>query len=166
MHGLELIISDDHSGLGSARKEVFPGVPWQRCTFHMAQNAQGYAPKKEMKEEIGQVMRDIFNCPNLNLALECTRMAVEKYEKTALKFVEWLENNVEEGLTFFQFSFHHHVKIRTSNMMERLNQEIKRRTRVVRVFPNEESCERLVTAVLQEIHEDWMSDKVYLKIRE
>jgi transposase-like protein len=102
-----------------------------------------------MKEEIGQVMRDIFNCPNLNLAVECTRIAVEKYEKTAPKFVEWLENNVEEGLTFFQFSSPHHVKIRTFNIMERLNQEIKRRTRVVRVFPNEESCERFVTAVLQ-----------------
>ncbi|KIC74682.1 Transposase for insertion sequence element ISRM5 [Neochlamydia sp. EPS4] len=92
-------------------------------------------------------------------------MAVEKYEKTAPKFVEWLENNVEKGLTFFQFSFHHHVEIRTSNIMERLNQEIKRRTRVVRVLPNEESCERLVTVMLQEIHEDWMSDKVYLKMR-
>jgi transposase-like protein len=164
MSGLELIISDDHSGLGSARKSVFPSVPWQRCTFHMAQNAQGYAPKQEMKEEIGQVMRDIFNCPNLKLAQECKRMAVEKYVKAAPKFAEWLENNVEEGLTFFQFPQEHRKKIRTSNAMERLNQEIKRRTRVVRVFSNEESCERLVTAILQEIHEEWVSGKIYLKV--
>lgn len=164
MKGLELIISDDHSGLGAARKAIFPSVSWQRCIFHMAQNAQGYAPKIEMKEEVGQVMRDIFNCPNRNLALECKRMAVEKYAKTAPKFAEWLENNAEEGLTFFQFPQEHRKKIRTSNAMERLNQEIKRRTRIVRVFPNEESCERLVTAVLQEIHEEWISGKVYLSI--
>jgi putative transposase len=164
MNGLGLIISDDHSGLAAARKAVFPSVPWQRCIFHMAQNAQSYAPKQEVKEEIGQVMRDIFNCPNLNLALECKRISVEKYAKVAPKFAEWLENNVEEGLTFFQFPQEHRKKIRTSNAMERLNQEIKRRTRVVRVFSNEESCERLVTAILQEIHEEWITGKVYLNV--
>lgn len=164
MNGLELVISDDHSGLGAARKAVYPSVPWQRCTFHMSQNAQGYAPKQEMKEEIGQVMRDIFNCPNLNLARECKRIAVENYAKAAPKFSEWLENNIEEGLTFFQFPQEHRKKIRTSNAMERLNQEIKRRTRIVRVFSNEESCERLVTAVLQEIHEEWVTGKVYLNV--
>ena len=115
MNGLELIISDDHSGLGAARKAVFPSVPWQRCIFHMTQNAQGYVPRQEMKEEIGQAMRDIFNCPNLNLARECKRISVEKYAKTAPKFAEWLENNVEEGLTFFQFPQEHRKKIRTSN---------------------------------------------------
>lgn len=164
MRGLQLIISDDHSGLGRARKAVFPSVPWQRCTFHMAQNAQGYAPKQEMKEEIGQALRDIFNCPNLSLAQECKRKAVDKYSKVAPKFSEWLENNIEEGLTFFQFPQEHRRKIRTSNAMERLNQEIKRRTRLVRVFPNEKSCERLVTAVLQEIHEEWVTGKVYLNL--
>ena len=164
MTGLELITSDDHSGLGAARKAVFPSVLWQRCQFHMAQNAQGYAPKKEMKEEIAQALRDIFNCPNLNLAQECKKQTIEKYEKTAPKFTEWLENNIEEGLTVYQFPQEHRKKIRTSNGMERINQEIKRRTRVVRVFPNEESCERLVTAILQEIHEEWASGRVYLKI--
>ena len=164
MSGLELIISDDHSGLGAARKAVFPSVPWQRCIFHLAQNAQAYAPKKEIEEEIGQAMRDIFNCPNLKLAMECKRIVIEKYVKTAPKFAEWLDNNVEEGLTFFQFPHGHKQKIRTSNAMERLNQEIKRRTRVVRVFTNEASCERLVTAVLQEIHEVWATGKVYLNM--
>lgn len=148
MNGLELIISDDHSGLRAARKAVFPSVRWQRCIFHRAQNAQGYASRQEIKEEIGQAMRDIFNCPNLNLARECKRVVTEKYAKVAPKFSEWLDNNVEEGLTFFQFPQEHRKKIRTSNAMGRLNQEIKRRTRVVRVFTNEASCERLVTAIL------------------
>jgi len=162
MRGLELIISDDHSGLGAARKAVFPSVLWQRCTFHMAQNAQMYAAKQEMKEEIAQVMRDIFNCPSLDLALVCKRNALEKYTKAAPKFSEWLESNIDEGLTFFKFPQEHRKKIRTSNAMERLNQEIKRRTRIVRVFSNEKSCERLVTAVLQEIHEEWITGKIYL----
>lgn len=166
MNGVELIISDDHSGLGAARKAVFPSIPWQRCTFHMAQNAQSYAPKREMKVELGQVVRDIFNCPSLSLAQECKRIAIKKYEKSAPKFVDWLENNIEEGLTFYQFPQGHRKKIRTSNAMERLNQEIKRRTRVVRVFPNEASCERLVTAMLQEVHEDWISGNIYLSFEE
>lgn len=164
LKGLELIISDDHSGLGAARKAVFPSVSWQRCVFHMAQNAQGYALKKDMKEEIAQVMRDIFNCPSLEMALECKRSIIEKYSTRAPDFAEWLENNVEDGLTFFNFPKKHRKKIRTSNAMERLNQEIKRRTRVVRVFPNADSCKRLVTAVLQEIHEEWISGKVYLNV--
>ncbi len=162
MKGLKLIISDDHSGLGAARRAVFPSVPWQRCTFHMAQNAQAYVPKKEMKEEISQSVRDIFNCPNMDLALACKKSTVEKYEKTAPTFSKWLEENIEEGLVFFKFPASHWKKIRTSNAMERLNQEIKRRSRVVRVFPNKESCERLVTAILQETHEEWISGKIYL----
>lgn len=162
MKGLKLIISDDHSGLGAARRAVFPSVPWQRCTFHMAQNAQAYVPKKEMKEEISQSVRDIFNCPSMDLALACKKSTVEKYEKTAPTFCKWLEDNIEEGLVFFKFPVSHRKRIRTSNAMERLNQEIKRRTRVVRVFPNKESCERLVTAILQETHEEWISGKIYL----
>lgn len=162
--GIELIISDDHSGLGAARKAVFPSIPWQRCTFHMAQNAQSYAPKQELKAELGQVVRDIFNCPNVDLARECKRIAIEKYEKIAPRFSDWLENNIEEGMTFYQFPQSHRKRIRTSNALERLHQEIKRRTRVVRVFPNEASCERLVTAILQETHEEWVSGKVYLSV--
>ena len=101
-----------------------------------------------MKEEIGQALGDIFNCPNLSLAQACKRNAVDKHSKGTPKFSEWLENNIEEGLTFFQFPQEHRKKIRTSNAIERLNQEIKRRTRLVRVFPNEKSSERLVKAVL------------------
>lgn len=162
MKGLELIISDDHSGLKAARKAIFPSVLWQRCTFHMAVNAGAYAPKIEMREEIGQVLRDIFNCPTLDLAIDYKNKAVQNYAKTAPKFANWLEDNIEEGLTFFYFPLDHRKKIRTSNAMERLNQEIKRRTRLVRVFTNEKSCERLVTAILLEIHEEWIGGTRYV----
>ena len=165
MHGVKLIISDDHSGMKKARQTVFPSIPWQRCQFHMSQNAQSYAPKKYMKHEIAEVMRDIFNSPSLEIALELKRKAVEKYKTKASSFANWLDDNIEEGLTIFKFPKEHWKKIRTSNGMERINREIKRRTRVAVVFPNKESALRLITAVLIEIHEGWIESPKYLNIK-
>jgi putative transposase len=162
MRGLRLIVSDDHAGMKSARMAVFPSVPWQRCQFHLAQNGQNYAPKKTMKVEIADVMREIFNSPTLEMALEMKRRAVEKYQKRAPEFAKWLDANVDEGLTIFQFPKEHRAKLRTSNGIERVNREIKRRTRVAVLFPNAASALRLVTGVIIEIHEDWITGKQYL----
>jgi transposase-like protein len=162
MHGVRLGISDDHPGLKSARMAVFPSIPWQRCQFHLAQNAQSYAPKQSMKLEIGEVMREIFNSPTIEIAREMTRRAIERYQKRALEFAKWLEENIEEGLTVYQFPREHWKRIRTSNGMERVNREIKRRTRVAVLFPNKESALRLVTGVIIEIHEEWITGKQYL----
>lgn len=155
LRGLQLIISDGHTGLRNAKTAVLPSVPWQRCQFHLSQNAQAYAPKKHMKPEIADAMRDIFNSPNLEMAQEMKRQTIEKYKTKAPEFVKWLEENIDEGLTVYQFPREHRIKLRTSNGMERVNREIKRRTRVAVLFPNKESALRLVTAVLMEIHEDW-----------
>lgn len=162
MHGLRLGISDNHHGLKNARMAVFPSLPWQRCQFHLAQNAQAYAPKKSMRLEIAEVMREIFNSPTLEIAREMVRRAVEKYQKTAPEFAKWLEENIEEGLTVYQFPKEHRKRIRTSNGMERVNREVKRRTRVAVLFPNKESALRLVTGVIIEIHEEWVTGKQYL----
>jgi putative transposase len=162
MRGLRLIVSDDHAGMRNARKAVFPSVPWQRCQFHLAQNAQAYAPKKAMRSEIAETMREICNSPTLAMAQEAKRMAIEKYQKRAPEFARWLEENIDEGLTVYQFPQEHRRKIRTSNGMERLNKEIKRRTRVAVLFPNKESALRLVTGVVIEIHEEWITGKQYL----
>lgn len=162
MHGTQLGVSDDHPGLKNARMAVFPSIPWQRCQFHLAQNAQAYVPKKTMRQEIAEVMREIFNSPTLEIAREMKRRAVENYQKRAPEFARWLEANVEEGLTVYQFPKEHWRKIRTSNGMERLNREIKRRTRVAVLFPNKESALRLVTGVIIEIHEEWVTGKQYL----
>lgn len=162
MHGVRLGISDDHPGLKNARIAVFPSVPWQRCQFHLAQNAQSYAPKKSMRLEIGDVVRDIFNSPTLEMAREMKLGAIEKYKKRAPEFAKWLEGNIDEGLTVYQFPREHWKKIRTSNGIERLNREIKRRTRVAVLFPNKESALRLVTGVIIEIHEEWVTGKQYL----
>ncbi len=139
-----------------------PSVKWQRCQFHMAQNAQSYAPKKSMREELGEAVRRIFHSSDYAAAKEQTRKTIDKYKESASEFVKWLEDNVEEGLTCFNFPEAHRKKIRTVNALERLNKEIRRRTRVVMLFPNVSSCERLVTAVLQGIDEEWSSGKKYL----
>ena len=162
MSGLRLIISDDHAGMRNARTAVFPSVPWQRCQFHLAQNAQAYAPKKSMKGEIAETMREIFNSPTLEIAHEMKRRAIEKYRKRAPEFAKWPEENVDEGLTIYRFPKEHWRKIRTSNGMERVNREVKRRTRVAVLFPNKESALRLVTGVIIEIHEEWITGKQYL----
>ncbi|MBF0297147.1 MAG: transposase, partial [Oligoflexia bacterium] len=164
--GLELITSDDHPGLKAARKSVFPSVPWQRCQFHIAQNAQQYAPKKSMRIEIGQEVRNIFNSPTIEDAREYINKVINKYNKKAPEFVNWLNANIEEGLVVYNFPKEHRIKIRTANMIERLNKEIRRRTRVAGLFPNKESVLRLVTALLQEEHEGWETEAPYIKILE
>ena len=160
--GVNLFISDNHAGLKAAREAVFPSVPWQRCQFHLAQNAQGYAPNLGMRVEIAQAMRDIFNSPSPVHAQTMLKQIAEKYAKSAPKFVAWLEENVVQGFTVYLFPRAHWKKLRTSNIVERVNREIKRRTRVAVLFPNEDSCLRLVSAVLQEIHEEWITGRTYL----
>jgi transposase-like protein len=162
MRGLRLIVSDNHAGLKGARKSVFPAVPWQRCQFHLAQNAQAYAPKKSMRAEIAETVREVFNSPTAEMALEMKRQAVERYRKRAPEFAKWLEENIDEGLTVYLFPKEHWKRIRTSNGMERVNAEIKRRTRVAVLFPSKESALRLVTGVIIEIHEEWVTGKQYL----
>ena len=162
LQGVELFISDDHSGLKAARKSVFPSIPWQRCQFHFQQNAQSYAPKRSMKKELADAVKYIFNSASKEEAIAKCKAISAEYETTAPEFCEWLEENIEDTLTVFDFPESHRRRIRTSNTLERLNQEIRRRTRVARLFPNEASCLRLVTAVLVEHHENWVTGKKYL----
>ena len=164
LHGLTLITSDAHSGLKAALRAVFPSVPWQRCQFHLQQNAQAYVPKKSMKQEVAESIRSVFNAPNRAEADRLLKMAITTYEKTAPKLSEWMEGNLPEGLTVFKFKASHRRRLRTSNLAERVNKELKRRTRVASIFPNIASCERLITGLLIEISEAWESGKVYLSM--
>ena len=165
MKDVQLIVSDDHAGLGAARKSIFGGTPWQRCQFHLAQNAQHYAGSAQQKLNIGVDLRDIFNAPNKKLAMTRLQETVIKYSKGSPKLSQWLEGNIIEGLTVFDFPEDHQKKIRTSNIMERGNREIRRRTRVATLFPNEDSCLRLVSAVLIELHEEWSTSKEFLNLK-
>jgi len=164
LRGIELVISDSHAGLKAALQSVLPSVPWQRCIFHLAQNAQQYAPNNSMRGEIAQAVRDIYQSLSPTEARQRLKEVVERYEGKAKRFVEWLELNFEEGLTYYKFPRSHWRKIRTVNMVERLNREVKRRTRVAQLFPNVESCERLITSVAMDVHEDWVSGKKYVTI--
>jgi len=162
LSGLELITSDDHAGLRAALRSVFPSVRWQRCQFHLSQNAQHYAPKKHLRAEIAGAMKDIFNSPTLAAAEQMVKQISCRFAKSAPEFSTWLEDNVHEGLTCYQFPKKHRRRIRTSNGVERINREVKRRTRVAVLFPNGASALRLATAVLMEIHEEWVTGKTYL----
>ena len=164
LEGVQLIVSDDHSGLRAARRAVFPSVPWQRCQFHLSKNAQQYARRKEDKPRIAQAMRDIFDAPSREDAEELKGKVVKKFEKIAPEFVSWLEDNVDEGLTVFDFPRSWWRRIRTINGLERLHREIRRRTRVVGIFPHEASALRLISAVLAEIHEEWLTGRQYLNL--
>ncbi len=160
--GVQLITSDDHAGLKAARKAVFGGVPWQRCQFHLQQNASAYVPRKDMRAEVAADIRTIFNAPDRPMAEAYLKKVVEKYAKSASRLADWMEKNIPEGLTVFAFPLKHQRKLRTSNPIERLNREIRRRTAVVSIFPNEAACLRLISAVLMEYDEEWQTGRVYL----
>lgn len=162
LHGLKLVTSDAHAGLKAAKQAVFPSVPWQRCQFHLQQNAQSYVPKKEMKKEAASTIRAIFNAPNQDEAERLLLMAIKKYNDTAKNLAAWMETALPEGFIVFNFPEAQRKQLRTSNLAERVNKEIKRRTRTVGIFPNVASCERLVTALLVEIDEEWMQANAYL----
>jgi len=164
LHGVTLIISDAHEGLKAARRAVFPSIPWQRCQFHLQQNAQSYIPSQKLKRSVASEIRSIFNAPDGNEAKRLLDKFIEGHCQNAPKLSKWAESALPEGFTFFEFPDDHRKRIRTSNVLERVNEEVKRRTRVARIFPNEKSCLRLVTAVLMEISEEWQSGKRYLKI--
>ena len=164
LHGVQLIISDDHAGMEAARKAVFTGVPWQRCQFHLQQNAQAYIPRVSMRREAAEDIRAIFNAPDREIAEIYLKKMVEKYENIAPKLADWMEVNLPEGFTVFAFPKTHQKRLRTSNFLERLSQEIKRRTRIVRVFPNEPSCQRLISAILMETNDQWEYGRIYLRI--
>ena len=165
MRGVEYIVSDDHSGLHAARRAVLGGAKWQRCQFHLARNAIHHAPNLAIRKRIGTELRAVWNAGSLAKAETALADLVATHRDTAPKLAEWLEENVPEGLAVFSLPEHHRRRMRTSNPIERaIQQELKRRTVKVRVFPNEESLERLTTAVLVEIDERWAVDtKAYIK---
>ena len=162
--GVTHITSDDHSGLQAARTAVFPSVPWQRCQFHLQQNAQAYVPRLDLRAEVARAISSIFDSPTRPAAERRLKEVVAHYAPSAPKLATWMEENLPQGLTVFALPVAHQKRLRTANALERVNQEIKRRTRVARLFPNEASLLRLVTALLAEISEEWESGKTYLNM--
>lgn len=165
LHGIKLFISDAHEGLKAARNAIFPSVPWQRCQFHLQQNAQSYIPHKKMKKEVAERIRSIFNAPDDKEAKRLLDIFIKDYSQTAPGLADWAETAIPEGLTVFEMPSEHRLRIRTVNMLERVNKEIKRRTRVATLFPNTDSCLRLVSAVAMEISDEWETGRAYLNMQ-
>jgi len=154
LSGARYVVSDDHDGLQAALNAVLPGVLWQRCQCHLQRNAMAYVPKVSIRKAVHHDIRDIFNAPNRRQAEERLKFYVAKYK--------WMEENLPEGLTVFALPVEHRRRMRTTNMLERVHEEINRRTRVAGLFPHEASLLRLVSAILMELSEEWETGKKYL----
>jgi len=166
LKGVELVVSDDHQGLKAAIFRHFQGASWQRCQVHYARNLLGMVGTNKRKE-IARDLRGVFAATSVERALELVSSVAEKWRgKGNEKVAEHLEEHVEECLACLAFPESHRKRIRTTNGQERLNQEIKRRTKVVRIFPNRESCLRLVTALCVEQSEEWVTGRRYLDMGE
>ena len=164
MRGIKLVVSDDHAGMKAARQAVLAGVPWQRCQFHLMQNAMAHVPKIGMRAEVASDLRRVFEADEPAEAERRLRDVVARYQKPAPQLAAWLEENVPEALTVLRVPAAHRRRLRTTNGLERLNKEIKRRTRVATLLPNEASLLRLASAVLSEISDDWETERAYLNM--
>ncbi len=163
----DLVTSDAHTGLRAALKACFSATPWQRCQFHLQSRSRGtqdHITKQELKSKAAADISTIFNADDRNHAQARLESFLATYRETHPKLADWAETNLPEGFTVFNLPEEHRKRTRTSNACETLNSQIKRRTRVVGLFPNEDSLLRLVTAVLIEISETWETGKAYLKI--
>jgi transposase-like protein len=166
LNGVELVISDEHEGLKSALSRHFQGASHQRCQVHYSRNLLGMVGAAKRKE-LASDLRAIFAAPERVQAMEIAISVAKKWQGKGMeKVAEHLEEHVEECLSCLAFPESHRRRIRTTNGQQRLNQEIKRRTRVVRIFPNRESCLRLVTALAVEQSEEWVTGRRYLDMEE
>lgn len=161
LRDVQLVISDNHPGLKAAIRSSFPGVSWQRCQVHFLRNLLMRVRKPD-RSWILAAMKDVFHAADKPTAERRLRDLSTRLRKPYPQLAEWLEEDGPETLTVYDFPAEHRRRLRTTNNIERLNQEIKRRTQVVRIFPNEASCLRLVTALCQEQSEVWETERRYL----
>jgi transposase-like protein len=166
LKGVKLIVSDAHAGLNAARRATLPSVPWQRCQFHLQQNAQAYVTRLDQRKPVAQRIRAIFNAPDRAEAERLMKQTIEFWATDAPKLAQWAEENLPDGFAVFDLPHAQRIRLRTTNGLERINREIKRRTRVASIFPNTTSCLRLVSALLAECDEDWMTGKIYLNLKD
>lgn len=162
--GLEtpsLVVSDANKGLIAAIRESFPGASWQRCKVHFMRNILAHVPQKE-KGSFAAQLKEIWLAPSAELARQRAKQLSERYEKRFPKAIEILEEGLEDSLAFYAFPELDARKISSTNMLERLNKEIRRRTNVVGIFPTPDSYLRLVTTYLMEYAEGWSVSRAYL----
>jgi putative transposase len=164
LHGVVLAVSDDHPGLKRAIMEVLPDALWQRCYVHFLRNALDFLPRRAVADDCLTELRWMFERRDAGEARRDLAAWLQKWASKYPKLCAWVEANVEETWTFYRLPKEHHKHLKSTNVLERLNQEIKRRTNVVRIFPHEASCLRLVRALAVEIHEEWAEGSRYLDL--
>lgn len=161
LKGVELVVSDDHAGLRKAIAEVLPEAVWQRCYVHFLRNALDHLPRKG-DDDCLRELRWLYDRRDVNEARKDLAGWLKRWQDKYAKLCAWVEDNIGETLSFYSLPHGHHKHLKSTNMLERLNEEIKRRTRVVRIFPNEQSCLRLIRALAVETHENWIEAHRYL----
>ena len=163
LNGVEFVVSDDHAGLKKAITEMVPEAAWQRCYVHFLRNALDYLPRKA-DDACLQELRWLYDRRNLAEAQRDLAAWLTRWQKKYPKLTDWVEENIGETLSFYRLPRQHHRHLKSSNMLERFNEELRRRTRVVRIFPNAASCLRLVRALCAETQEAWLEDKRYINM--
>ena len=163
LHGVEYVVADDHAGLRAAVREVLPDAWFQRCYVHFLRNALDHLPRKA-DDDCLQELRWIYDRRELSEAKSDLAAWLRKWSPRYPKLTGWAEEAIEETFTFYRLPAEHHKHMKSTNMLERINEELKRRTLVVRIFPNAASCLRLVRALAAEIHEDWIEATRYLNM--
>ena len=163
LKGVEFVVSDDHDGLKKAVAELLPEAAWQRCYVHFLRNALDYLPRKA-DDDCLQELRWIYDRRDLKEAQADLAAWLKRWERRYPRLTDWAEEAIGQTLTFYRLPRQHHKHLKSTNLLERLNEEIKRRTRVVRIFPNEASCLRLVRALCAETHETWLEDNRYINM--
>jgi transposase-like protein len=161
LKGVRLVTSDDHRGLVAAIARHFQGASWQRCRVHFLRNALGKVARKHRKA-LASDIKAVFAAPTRAWALTAASGVVERWSASHPAVARWIEDGIEDTLACFAFPESHRRCIRSTNGLERFNEELKRRTRVVRIFPNAAACLRLVTALCVEQSEEWLSGRRYL----
>jgi putative transposase len=163
LRGVEFAVSDDHAGLRKAIAESLPEAVWQRCYVHFLRNALDYLPRKA-DDDCLMELRWMYDRHNIEEARRDLAAWLQKWGQRYQRLCDWVEANIEQTFSFYRLPQPHHKHLKSSNMLERLNEELKRRTHVVRIFPNAASCLRLVRALAAEIHENWIEATRYLKM--
>jgi putative transposase len=163
LRGVEFVVSDDHQGLKRAIREILPEAVWQRCYVHFLRNALDKLPRKADPDCLLE-LRWIYDRRTAEEARRDLAAWLQKWQTRYPKLCDWVEENIDETLSFYRLPQAHHKHMKSTNMLERFNEELKRRTRVVRIFPNVGSCLRLIRALAVETHEEWMEAPRYLNL--
>ena len=161
LSGVQFVVSDDHQGLVKAVKRAFQGAGWQRCQVHLMRNFMSKFSRKDTKEYILK-LKDIFAAPDIEQARERKGKLVKELEPLKPKIADWLDADIESCFTVYSLPSEHRKRMRSTNMIERFNQELLRRSRVIRIFPNSDSCMRLFGAMCMEKSEQWQTGCKYL----